>query len=133
MGNTQSVDNISFFELSKIVLDANSNNDYVIINTLPPDKQTCLIKNTIDINSEVDCINNLINNINNKTKTIIIYGSNYRDKSIYTKYNQLIKLKLKPTIYMGGIFEWLCLQELYGSDTFPTTSRPVGNLLIYVE
>ena len=52
---------------------------------------------------------------------IIIYGKNYRDKSIIKKFNQLKKLGFSNVhIYFGGMFEWLLLQEIYGYDNFKT-------------
>jgi len=26
-------------------------------------------------------------------------------------------------LYMGGMFEWLLLQDIYGADEFPTTNK----------
>jgi len=38
--------------------------------------------------------------------------------------NQLANLGLKNVkVYYGGLFEWLCLQEIYGAELFPTTSQ----------
>ena len=38
------------------------------------------------------------------------------------KYNQLNALGFfNVYIYPGGLFEWLCLQDIYGFDDFPTT------------
>jgi len=31
-------------------------------------------------------------------------------------------------IYSGGLFEWLLLQDIYGSDLFPTTNDKVDFL-----
>ena len=54
---------------------------------------------------------------------IIIYGKNCNDEKIYIKYQQLISLGFYNVfIYVGGLFEWLLLQDIYGSDEFPTTS-----------
>ena len=54
---------------------------------------------------------------------IIIYGKNSSDQSIIIKYNQLLNLGFKNIhIYPGGLFEWLLLQDIYGSDLFQTTN-----------
>ena len=38
------------------------------------------------------------------------------------KYEQLVGLGfINVYIYPGGLFEWLLLQDIYGSDDFPTT------------
>ena len=80
--------------------------------------QQCLIKNTLDVNQEVDTINQLLRK--NKKQKIIIYGKNYSDETIFKKYNQLKQLGFTNIhLYIGGIFEWLCLQDIYGGENFP--------------
>ena len=105
----------------------NNNNKYAIINTLDPSYQTCLIPNTIPIAEEEEVINDVITN-SKKTK-IIIYGLNSNDEKVYSKYEQLVKLGVKHVyIYTGGMFEWLLLQDVYGRELFPTTSRELDIL-----
>jgi rhodanese-related sulfurtransferase len=109
--------------------DNNGNNHsrYAIINTLDPLYQTCLIPNTIPIAEEEEVINDIITN-SKKTK-IIIYGLNSNDEKVYSKYEQLIKLGVKHVyIYIGGMFEWLLLQDVYGRELFPTTSTELDIL-----
>ena len=31
-------------------------------------------------------------------------------------------------IYSGGMFEWLCLQDIYGNELFPTTKKELDIL-----
>ena len=46
---------------------------------------------------------------------------NYLDKSIVKKTEQLVDLGFTNIfIYVGGLFEWLLLQDIYGKDNFPT-------------
>jgi hypothetical protein len=86
--------------------------------------QSCLIQHTIAIQEEEEIINGVLNDKFSKNITIIIYGTNSNDESIYSKYDQLVKLGIKNVfIYTGGMFEWLLLQDIYGRDLFPTTSR----------
>ena len=108
----------------------------LLINTLNSDQQLCLINGTISYHNEENLINNMINNRNFNTK-IIVYGKNYSDYSAYKKYEQLKQLGfLNVYIYVGGLFEWLCLQDIYGNDFFKTTSKeldiikykPVSNI-----
>ena len=116
MGNNNSVNKISFKQMQKII----QNKEYIIINTLSPDLQSCLIINTLDANEEVKVINSLIKN--NKEKIIIIYGKNCIDESLIKKYTQLLNLGFKNiNVYVGGLFEWLILQDIFGSELFPTT------------
>ncbi|GAG01062.1 unnamed protein product, partial [marine sediment metagenome] len=51
------------------------------------------------------------------------------DEKIYKKYTQLINLGFTNIfLYTGGLFEWLCLQDIYGEDSFPTTSKELDIL-----
>ena len=101
----------------------NNGKKYAIINTMDKNWQSCLIQNTIAIQEEEEIINSILNDKFSKNITIIIYGTNSNDESIYSKYDQLVKLGItKVFIYTGGMFEWLLLQDVYGRDLFPTTS-----------
>ena len=67
----------------------------------------------------------------NRDVVIIVYGRNTNDETIYKKYQQLTQLGFAHVyLFMGGLFEWLLLQDIYGSDMFPTTS-PQLDLLKY--
>ena len=91
----------------------------ILINTLPESYQNCLIHKTIKANDEIQQMNHFMKS--NKSIMIIIYGKNYRDKTIINKFNQLKKLGFTNVhIYFGGMFEWLLLQEIYGTDNFKT-------------
>ena len=124
MGNQQSIQRFNFEDIQTAI---NNKDRYIIINTLAISEQQCLIPNTIIFNEEENIINELISNRNNKS--IIIYGKNGNDMSIYDKYEQLSKLGLiNIYIYPGGIFEWLCLQDIYGDELFPTTKKELDIL-----
>lgn len=132
MGNKQVNNNkINFDD----VLYAIKNN-YIIINVLDVNTQFCLIKNTVPHDKEEEVINNLLNssngnNENIKQINIIIYGKNCNDNNIILKYNQLITLGFYNIyLYYGGLFEWLLLQDVYGSENFQTTSK-CDNFLIF--
>lgn len=102
---------------------------YAIINTLDKNCQTCLIQNTIPIQDEEDVINSILKDKYSNNITIIIYGLNSNDDSVYSKYEQLVKLGIKNVfIYTGGMFEWLLLQDVYGNELFPTTSKELDIL-----
>ena len=75
--------------------------------------------------------NQLINNYDFKSKTIVIYGRNCNDNSVMKKANQLIELGFHNIyIYNGGLFEWILLQEIYSDEHFKTTSE-VDDILKY--
>lgn len=85
----------------------------VLINTLIGTEQTLLIQSTVPIEMEEFIINNLLS-CNKTQKSIIIYGKNHTDVSIYIKYKQLIKLGFRQHllyIYTGGLYEWILLHN----------------------
>jgi hypothetical protein len=91
----------------------------ILINTMSASRQECLIKNTLKINVETEQINKLLKT--NKKQEIVVYGVHHTDISVIHKYNQLKKLGFKSVyIYYGGMYEWLLLQEVFGSNNFQT-------------
>jgi hypothetical protein len=122
MGQQQSKQ-YNFEDVQQMIKNKNT----IIINVLPTSQQTCLIKNTLSINSEVKIMNELLKT--NKSVTIIVYGKNTSDINVKKKQGQLISLGFYNVfIYMGGLFEWLLLQDIYGKDEFPTTSEELDLL-----
>lgn len=117
MGTTQST--LSYkINFEDMQTEINTGKKY-IINTLPSTEQKCLITKTLDYKLEEKFIND---NLKNLSCGIIIYGKNCNDETIYKKYTQLINLGFTNVfIYTGGLFEWLCLQDIYGTDLFSTT------------
>ena len=102
-------------------------NNYIIINTLEPTMQNCLIANTTKIENEEALMNSIIKKSNRSP--IIVYGKNSNDEKVYKKYEQLIKLGfINVYVYVGGMFEWLLLQDIYGNELFPTTSKELDIL-----
>jgi rhodanese-related sulfurtransferase len=124
MGNTTSIKKINCEDMQKACKNADN---YVIINTLEPHMQKCLIYNTMPIENEEAVINSIVKKIRNKN--IIIYGRNSNDEKMYKKYEQLVALGFTNVyVYVGGMFEWLLLQDIYGSELFPTTSEELDIL-----
>ena len=101
---------------------------HLLINTLSETEQECLISNTISIKNEENIINSCIKNVRKDIK-IIIYGKNCNDEKTVNKYNQLTSLGFYNVyIYVGGLFEWLMLQDIYGEKEFPTTKKELDIL-----
>ena len=99
----------------------------VIINTLDPYSQDCLISGTLNIDAEIETLNQHLKT--NKDIRIIVYGMNSADSTCIKKYEQLMKLGFDNVyIYAGGLFEWLLLQDVYGAELFPTTAKKVDLL-----
>jgi hypothetical protein len=107
----------------------NHSNEIILINTLPLNEQICLIKETINAFTEEKIMNDMMHTIDLPDKPVIIYGKNANDDSVYKKYKQLQNLGIiEIYIYTGGLFEWLLLQDIYGSNEFPTTIKIVDIL-----
>jgi hypothetical protein len=117
MGQQQSVQKVNFEDVQFII--NSSRNNYILINTLSKHNQDCLITNTITVDKEEQIINGCLSKPNVR---IVIYGKNTNDPKIIEKYKQLLNLGfMNIYIYPGGLFEWLCLQDIFGKDEFPTT------------
>jgi len=121
MGNSQSsIQKINFEDIQHVI---KSMENHLLINTLNETDQRCLIRNTITAQQEVEIINRLIQSSKQQIK-IIVYGANCNDEKIYSRYNQLNSLGFYNVyIYVGGLFEWLLLQDIYGEQEFPTTTK----------
>ena len=120
MGQTQSINKLNFESVQNIINNNNTKGAFIIISTLDINKQECLIKNTVDPYREVE----LLNLKENSNINILIYGENCSDSKVINKYNQLYKLGfVNLYVYIGGLFEWLLLQDIYGEDEFPTTNK----------
>ena len=92
--------------------------DFVLINTLPLDRQSYLIQGTLAASEEARRMNEYL--YKNKHVDIVVYGLDHQDQSVLKKFSQLKELGFtKVSIYMGGIFEWALLQDIYGKN-FPT-------------
>jgi len=124
MGNAASIRKINCEDMQKA---CKNTNNYIIINTLDTCMQQCLILNTTKIENEEALINSIIKK--SKNKNIIVYGRNCNDEKVYKKYQQLVSLGFTNVyVYVGGMFEWLLLQDIYGNDLFPTTSSELDIL-----
>lgn len=120
MGNAQSAQKISFEDIQFIIKNPGN---CLLLNTLGETEQNCLIKGTIEASREEELINKYLTNRARNIK-IVIYGRNTNDDKIYKKYQQLFTLGFSNIyLYVGGLFEWLLLQDIFGTDEFPTTSK----------
>ena len=127
MGINQSVNKINFEGMQNIINNNTTKGKFLIINTLDSENQSCLIKNTLTPNKEIEEIKNYLKK--DKNINIIIYGENCSDNKVINKYNQLYKLGfINLYVYIGGLFEWLLLQDIYGEEEFPTTSKIIDIL-----
>ena len=122
MGSGHSIHKINFESMQNIINNNTTKGKFIIINTLHVNNQNCLIKNTVLPEKEVEELNNYLKQ--NVKINIVIYGENCTDTNVINKYNQLYKLGFHNLyVYIGGLFEWLLLQDIYGDDEFPTTTK----------
>ena len=129
MGNQVSlIPKVSYEDLQMVIYrNSNIQHSTLIINTLPPSLQHCLIKTTVDIRFEERVVNTFIHK--KPDIMIIVYGKNSNDITILHKYEQLVKLGFTNVhIYTGGIFEWMLLHEIYGKDLFKITKYEIDIL-----
>ena len=123
MGSAQSVIKINFEDVKEIM----SHTDVTIINTLSFDLQSCLIRGSLTASEETRRLEALLNK--NRSARVVVYGKNACDDTIVKKYNQLVSLGFNNVaVYPGGMLEWLLLQEVYGSDEIPTTTKEIDIL-----
>jgi rhodanese-related sulfurtransferase len=88
-----------------------------------------LIQGSLTAEMELRSINELMSK-NEFDTSIIVYGRNDHDyDSLMTKQKQLKSLGFRNVfIYLGGMFEWLLLQDVFGANLFPTTVAKVDLL-----
>jgi biopolymer transport protein ExbD len=121
MGNSISI-LINFETLKEMQKDG-----AIIIHTMDEDEKI-LIVGTIVAEKESEKINKMLSK-NDYEKDIIIYGKNCHEyKKLIKKQEQLFSLGFKNVyIYLGGMFEWLLLQDVYGQKEFPSEKK--GDIL----
>ena len=126
MGAKQSyIKKVNFEDIQYLI--SKDRKDFVLMNTVCKEHQTCLIQGTISIQDEESVINKCLKKA--KNINIIIYDKNAHQKKLLDKYEQLIGLGfLNVYVYPGGLFEWLLLQDIYGYEEFPTTSKDLDIL-----
>ena len=126
MGSNQSINKMINFEDLQAMLSSSSK--FLLVNTLSMMEQSCLIQDTLNAAQEEPTINSFLQN-NQTNVRIVVYGRNANDHSAYTKHQQLLKMGFTHTyLYPGGLFEWLLLQDIYGADEFPTTTKELDIL-----
>jgi hypothetical protein len=109
--------------------EGGGNDPFILISTLPRTNQECLIANTVPIEQEEALINSMLGlRPSVARKNIVVYGRNWWDESGFKKCAQLSHMGFSVRLYAGGLFEWLCLQDIYGEDVFPTTSSTLDIL-----
>ena len=112
-----------------VMQTAIKSHEYFIINVLPVSEQDCLIRGTIEAIKEEQVLNKMIESIDTVNKKIVLYGKNCNDENVTIKAEQLNSLGLADvSVYRGGMFEWMLLQDIYGEKEFATTRREVDIL-----
>jgi rhodanese-related sulfurtransferase len=120
--NDKSIDEykMNFQDIQHVLKHSES---FLLINTLNINEQNCILQTTIKPEVEVDMINELIKT-GKKHTNIVVYGKNCNDTSVLKKQEQLKSLGFSRVyVYIGGMFEWLLLQDIYSETEFPTTKK----------
>ena len=127
MGNFNSIQQINFEDV-QYSLKTNPIQQFIIISTLQS-THSCFIQNTVPPEQEETLINDIIQNKKMNQVSIIIYGLNDCDETVINKHKQLQKYGFKSLyVYLGGMFEWMLLQDIYGQEHFPTTKKQLDIL-----
>ena len=125
--NTNDKNRVGFEEVIQCIKGGKG----LVISTLPLEKQGCLIHGAFTIEQEVVEINDLLENADFK-QVIIVYGLNHTDNTVFKKQEQLMSMGFHNVqVYLGGMFEWLLLQDVYGKEQFPTTNKTDVDILSY--
>ncbi len=113
------VERITYEEVQTALRDSQG----FVVSTLPAAEQSCLIHRTLTPAEEERRLNACLKKAESH-RDIVVYGRNAVDASAENKCRQLTGLGFTSVrLYPGGLFEWALLQDIYGSDLFPTT-RP---------
>ena len=100
MGNTTSTKKVNFEDIQYLI---KKKRNFLLINTLDPNQQDCLIKKTVPIHDEEKLINKCLSE--NKEVNIIVYDKNANAPNLMKKYEQLVSLGFYNVyIYPGGLF-----------------------------
>ena len=102
--------------------------EYLLLTTIPvatTPEEYMLIQNTLTPMQDERLINALLQCQKPRVKDqyfLIIYGKNANDLvAILTKYRMLTDLGFtKVAVYLGGMLEWVLLQQVYGAVMYPT-------------
>jgi hypothetical protein len=114
-------------------VDQPSTTGFILINTLSLNDQEILICRTTPAKDEETVLNQLLDTYRTSDVRIVVYGRNSADTSVFVKQDQIRKLGFAHVyVYLGGLFEWLLLQDVYGVDAFRTTT-PCRDILKYAS
>lgn len=127
---------IGFEDMQYIVKNSHQ---FLIISTLKEHEQSCLISGTMSIPDEIATLNDIISNKsqglwaffskNPNILPIVVYGRNALDTSVNAKIKSLLSYNFPQIyVYIGGLFEWLLLQDVYSRENFPTTAECIDVL-----
>ena len=126
MGNTASVQITANFE---DIQNGITRKNGILIHIM--DDESILISGTVKMTVEATKINELMTD-HNYDINIIIYGRNVDDYEILSKKRtQLMLLGFRNVwFYPGGLFEWILLRDIFGTQQFLTTTE-IKDILKY--
>jgi len=96
-----------------------------------------LISGTLAPEREESYMNELLESLDAVSLSeilVIVYGRNATDKSVIEKAKQIYSLGFTSVcVYLGGMFEWCLLQDVYGEKEFPMEGCGNGGVAGKVE
>ena len=132
MGNSESSIKKANFDDVIIISKESAKNAHILIHVMDKENEELLIKGTLTINEEIEKVNSLLS-LRKMDVIIVIYGKNTDDVSkVISRYRQLRDMGFTNVyVYLGGLFEWLLLQEIYGNEEIKTNVVCKKNILDY--
>jgi hypothetical protein len=105
-------------------MEKNHKGTFLLINTLPVHEQRCILPFTLLPEKETEILNKHLTEKKTEDAKIVVYGKNCNDFTVVKKQQQLQSLGFPHVyVYLGGMFEWLLLQDIYNDTVlFPTTT-----------
>jgi hypothetical protein len=123
MGNAES-------QIKTVNFDNIKEGSMILIHVMDETDQNILIKGTLTIENEIKMLNSLLSASKQGSIWVVIYGRNTDDfPKVMKRYKQLCDLGFDAFVYIGGLFEWLVLGELYGLNEFPLTKNDAVDIL----
>jgi hypothetical protein len=124
MGNAQRIQKCSFEDIQGV---QRGGSGPLLMYTFSHE-DGCMIRGTLTPSEEERRVNGFIRE-KRMAEPIILYGRNTNDARVVEKYQTLVNYGFTNVfVYIGGMFEWLCLQDIYGEEEFPTTAAELDLL-----
>lgn len=134
-GQQSSVTKIGFQDVQRVLREQSEDRltqSTLLLSTLQVNEQQCLIAGTRRAEEEEQVVNQLLKSTQHANVSVVVYGKHGCDETACARAEQLRSLGFaKVYWYVGGLFEWLILQDMYGEKQFATSGKEL-DLLKYM-